>query len=160
MIGFNKPYFSGKELQYIQEAIRLEKLSGNGEFTQRCQSFFEQRYGFKKTLLTQSCTAALEMAAILLDIKPGDEVIMPSYTFVSTANAFVLRGAKIVFADSNKNEPNISVAHVAQLISAKTRAIVVVHYAGVACDMGAIMALAEKNNLFVVEDAAQAIDSF
>lgn len=160
MIGFNKPYFSGKELQYIQEAIRLEKLSGNGEFTQRCQSFFEQRYGFKKTLLTQSCTAALEMAAILLDIKPGDEVIMPSYTFVSTANAFVLRGAKIVFADSNENEPNISVAHVAQLISAKTRAIVVVHYAGVACDMDAIMALAKKNNLFVVEDAAQAIDSF
>ncbi|MFM7853332.1 MAG: dTDP-4-amino-4,6-dideoxygalactose transaminase, partial [Flammeovirgaceae bacterium] len=160
MIGFNKPYFSGKELQYIQEAIRLEKLSGNGEFTQRCQRFFEQRYGFKKTLLTQSCTAALEMAAILLDIKPGDEVIMPSYTFVSTANAFVLRGAKIVFADSNENEPNISVAHVAQLISAKTRAIVVVHYAGVACDMDAIMALAKKHKLFVVEDAAQAIDSF
>ncbi|MFM8743313.1 MAG: dTDP-4-amino-4,6-dideoxygalactose transaminase, partial [Cytophagales bacterium] len=160
MIGFNKPYFSGNELQYIQEAIRLEKLSGNGEFTQRCQRFFEQRYGFRKTLLTQSCTAALEMAAILLDIKPGDEVIMPSYTFVSTANAFVLRGAKIVFADSNENEPNISVAHVAQLISAKTRAIVVVHYAGVACDMDTVMALAKKHNLFVVEDAAQAIDSF
>jgi dTDP-4-amino-4,6-dideoxygalactose transaminase len=160
MIGFNKPYFSGKELQYIQEAIRLEKLSGNGEFTQRCQNFFEQRYQFKKTLLTQSCTAALEMAAILLDIKPGDEVIMPSYTFVSTANAFVLRGAKIVFADSNEKEPNISVAHVAELITNKTRAIVVVHYAGVACDMDAIMALAKQHNLFVVEDAAQAIDSF
>ncbi len=160
MSGFNKPYYAGKELQYIEEAIRLEKLSGNGEFTQRCQNFFEQRYGVKKALLTQSCTAALEMAALLLDIQPGDEVIMPTYTFVSTANAFVLRGAKIVFADSEAQNPNISVAHVAGLITPKTKAIVVVHYAGVACDMASIMELAGRHRLFVVEDAAQAIDSY
>src|SRR5689334_721589 len=101
MIGFNKPYISGKEFEYIEEAIKMEKLSGNGFFTKRCQKFFETRYGFKKTLLTHSCTASLEMAALLIDTKPGDEVIMPSYTFVSTANAFVLRGASIVFADCN-----------------------------------------------------------
>ncbi|MFM8912504.1 MAG: dTDP-4-amino-4,6-dideoxygalactose transaminase [Flammeovirgaceae bacterium] len=160
MIGFNKPYYAGKELQYIEEAIRLEKLSGNGEFTQRCQNFFQQRYGFKKVLLTQSCTAALEMAAILADIQPGDEVVMPTYTFVSTANAFVLRGAKIVFADSNEQNPNISVSHVAQLITRKTKAIVVVHYAGVACDMDGIMELANRYGILVVEDAAQAIDSY
>lgn len=160
MIGFNKPYYAGKELQYIEEAIRLEKLSGNGEFTQRCQNFFQDRYGFKKALLTQSCTAALEMCALLIDIKPGDEVIMPAYTFVSTANAFVLRGAKIVFADSNEQEPNISVEHVEQLITPKTKAVVVVHYAGVACNMSRIMELADRHGIFVVEDAAQAIDSF
>lgn len=160
MIGFNKPYYTGKELSYIQEAIDQEKLSGNGIFTQRCQQFFQDHYGFKKVLLTQSCTAALEMAALLIDIKPGDEVIMPSYTFVSTANAFVLRGAKIVFADSNEIEPNISVAHIEKLITPKTKAIVVVHYAGVACDMDPLMAVAEKYKLFVIEDAAQAIDSY
>jgi dTDP-4-amino-4,6-dideoxygalactose transaminase len=160
MIGFNKPYHSGKELAYIKEAIQQEKLSGNGVFTQKCQQFFEKRYGFKKTLLTQSCTAALEMAALLLDVKPGDEVIMPSYTFVSTANAFVLRGAKIVFADSNTAEPNISIAHVKKLITKKTKVIVAVHYAGVACDMDALMRLAKERGIFVVEDAAQSIDSF
>src|SRR5687767_6010875 len=105
MIGFNKPFFTGKELEYITEAIKIEKLSGNGYFTKRCHEFFQKRYGFKKALLTHSCTAALEMAALLIDIKPGDEVIMPSYTFVSTANAFILRGATIVFADSNERNP-------------------------------------------------------
>lgn len=160
MIGFNKPYYSGKELTYIEEAVKQEKLSGNGVFTQKCQEFFENKYGFKKTLLTQSCTAALEMAALLLDIKPGDEVIIPSYTFVSTANAFVLRGAKILFADCNKSEPNVSVESIRHLISKKTKAILVVHYAGVACAMDEIMALAHQHNFFVVEDAAQAIDSY
>lgn len=160
MIGFNKPYYSGKELTYIEEAVKQEKLSGNGVFTQKCHEFFENKYGFKKTLLTQSCTAALEMAALLLDIKPGDEVIIPSYTFVSTANAFVLRGAKILFADSNASEPSVSVESIRLLISKRTKAIVVVHYAGVACAMDEIMALAHQHNIFVVEDAAQAIDSY
>jgi dTDP-4-amino-4,6-dideoxygalactose transaminase len=160
MIGFNKPYISGKEFEYIQEAIKIEKLSGNGFFTKRCHEFFEKRYGFRKCLLTHSCTAALEMAAILIDIKPGDEVIIPSYTFVSTANAFLLRGAKIVFADSQQHHPNIDPTHVETLITGKTKAIVVVHYAGVACDMDPIMDLAQEHDLFVIEDAAQAIDSF
>ncbi len=160
MIGFNKPYSTGKELAYIKRAVELEKLSGNGYFTQKCQTFFEERYKFKKVLLTQSCTAALEMAALLCNVKPGDEVILPSYTFVSTANAFALRGAKLVFADSSKENPNISVQSVQKLITKKTKVVVVVHYAGVACDMNAIMRLARKYNLFVVEDAAQAIDSF
>jgi dTDP-4-amino-4,6-dideoxygalactose transaminase len=160
MIGFNKPYITGKEFDYIREAIQIEKLSGNGSFTQRCQSFFEQRFGFRKTLLTHSCTAALEMCAILLDLKQGDEVIVPSYTFVSTANAFLLSGASIVFADSNPRNPNIDPDHIRTLITKKTRAIVVVHYAGVACDMDPIMALAEEHGIVVIEDAAQAIDSY
>jgi dTDP-4-amino-4,6-dideoxygalactose transaminase len=160
MIGFNKPYHTGKEVAYIQEAIRLEKLSGNGMFTQKCHDFFTKRYRFKKVLLTQSCTAALEMAAILTGVKPGDEVILPSYTFVSTANAFALRGAKLVFADSSRVHPNISIDSIKKLISKKTKVIVAVHYAGIACDMDPIMELANKHGLLVVEDAAQAIDSF
>jgi dTDP-4-amino-4,6-dideoxygalactose transaminase len=159
-IPFNKPYLTGKETQYIEEAVKSGKISGNGIFTQKCQKFFETNYGFKKTLLTTSCTDALEMAAILINIKEGDEVIMPSYTFVSTANAFVLRGAKIVFADSMPNHPNMDVTKIESLITVKTKAIVPVHYAGVACDMDVIMDLAKKHNLFVVEDAAQAIDSY
>lgn len=160
MIPFNKPYISGKELTYIQDAVTRGKISGNGYYTKKCHAFFEERYGFEKVLLTTSCTDALEMAALLLDIAPGDEVIMPSYTFVSTANAFVLRGAKIVFADSRDDHPGIDEKGIATLITPKTKAIVVVHYAGVACDMDVIMDLAQKNNLFVVEDAAQAIQSF
>lgn len=160
MIPFNKPFLTGSETLYIEEAVRSGKISGDGDFTKKCHAFFEQRYGFKKCLLTTSCTDALEMAAILIDIKPGDEVIMPSYTFVSTANAFVLRGAKIVFADSQQNNPNIDVEKIESLITPKTRAIIPVHYAGIACDMDAIMILAHRHNLFVVEDAAQAIDSF
>jgi dTDP-4-amino-4,6-dideoxygalactose transaminase len=160
MIPFNKPYLAGNELRYIEQAVRSGKISGNGMFSKKCHGFFEARYGFKKCLLTQSCTAALEMAAILLDIGPGDEVIMPSYTFVSTANAFVLRGARIVFADSRKDHPGIDEERIEELVTPRTRAIVPVHYAGFACDMDKIMAIARRHGLFVVEDAAQAINSF
>jgi dTDP-4-amino-4,6-dideoxygalactose transaminase len=159
-IPFNKPYLSGKEFDYIADAVNSKKLSGNGKYTRLCQDYLQQRYRFGKCLLTSSCTDALEMAAILLSIEPGDEVIMPSYTFVSTANAFVLRGAKIVFADSRPDHPGMDEDSVEALITTKTKAIVPVHYAGVACDMDKIMDLAAKYNLYVVEDAAQAIDSF
>lgn len=159
-IPFNKPYLSGKEISYIQQAAASGKLSGDGMFTKKCQQFFEQKYGFKKTLLTTSCTDALEMAAILLDIKEGDEIIIPSYTFVSTANAFVLRGAKIIFADSRNDFPGIDETKIEALITPKTKAIVIVHYAGIACKMDTILQLTKKYNLFLVEDAAQAIDSF
>jgi len=160
MIPFNKPYLSGKELEYIKQAVESGKISGDGIFTKKCHEFFEERYDFQKCLLTTSCTDALEMAAILLDIQPGDEVIMPSYTFVSTSNAFVLRGAKIVFCDSRRDHPGIDEEKIEDLITSKTKAIVPVHYAGVACDMDKIMSIANKHKLFVVEDAAQAIDSF
>jgi len=158
-IPFNKPFLTGKETHYIYEAVQSGKISGNGVFTKKCQEFFETKFGIKKALLTSSCTDALEMAAILCDIQPGDEVIMPSYTFVSTANAFVLRGAKLVFADSRKDHPGIDEDSIESLITSKTKAIVPVHYAGVACDMHKIMQLADKYHLFVVEDAAQAIDN-
>lgn len=160
MIPFNKPYLTGKELVYIEDAVKKGKISGNGYYTQLCQHFFENKYGFHKCLLTTSCTDALEMAAILINIQEGDEVIMPSYTFVSTANAFVLRGAKIVFADSRSDHPGIDEDKIEALITPKTKAIVPVHYAGVACDMDKIMDLATKYHLYVIEDAAQAIDSF
>ncbi len=160
MIPFNKPYLTGKETHYIYEAVNSGKISGNGMFTQKCQQFFEQRYGFKKCLLTTSCTDALEMAAILCNIQQGDEVIIPSYTFVSTALAFVRQGAKIVFADSMSNHPNIDADKIETLITIRTKVIVPVHYAGMACDMDKIMALADKYNLIIVEDAAQAIDSY
>jgi dTDP-4-amino-4,6-dideoxygalactose transaminase len=160
MIPFNKPYLTGKELDYIKNAVSLGKISGNGYYTRKCHGFFQEKYGFKKCLLTTSCTAALEMAAILLNIQPGDEVIMPSYTFVSTANAFVLRGAKIVFANSRRDHPGIDEYKIEELITPKTKAIVPVHYAGVACDMDKIMDIAARHDLFVVEDAAQAIDSY
>lgn len=160
MISFNKPYLTGKETTYIEEAVASGKISGNGMFTKKCQRFFEEKYGFGKCLLTTSCTDALEMAAILLNIEAGDEVIIPAYTFVSTVNAFVLRGASIVFADSNHDNPNIDAFTIEDLITPRTKAIVVVHYAGIACDMDAIMDIADRNQLFVVEDAAQAIDSY
>lgn len=160
MIPFNKPYLTGKEMHYMYQAVYSGKISGNGLFTKKCQSFFEKKYGFKKALLTTSCTDALEMCAILANIKPGDEIIIPSYTFVSTALAFVREGARIIFADSNAQNPNIDVAHIEKLISPLTRAIAVVHYAGIACDMDAVMKLANKYNLLVIEDAAQAIDSY
>jgi dTDP-4-amino-4,6-dideoxygalactose transaminase len=160
MIPFNKPFLTGKETEYIQQAVASGKISGDGMFTKKCHQFFEEKFGFHKVLLTTSCTDALEMAAILIDIKPGDEVIIPSYTFVSTCNAFVLRGAKIIFADSTSQNPNLDASRIESLITPRTKAIVPVHYAGIACDMDAIMALAEKYNLFVVEDAAQAIDSY
>ena len=160
MIPFNKPFLSGLETKYIEEAVRSGKISGDGIFTKKCHSFFENSFGFKKVLLTTSCTHALEMAAILIDLQPGDEVIIPSYTFVSTANAFILRGAKVVFADSQSSNPNIDASLLENLITPKTKAIVPVHYAGIACDMDLIMDLANKYNLWVVEDAAQAIDSY
>jgi len=159
-IPFNKPYIIGEELRYIEDAVQSGKLSGNGKYSKLCHAFFKDRYGFKECLLTNSCTDALEMAAILLDIQPGDEVIMPSYTFVSTANAFELRGASIIFADSQTDNPNVDVASIRKLISAKTKAIVVVHYAGVACDMDEIMQIAKENNIYVIEDAAQSIESY
>jgi dTDP-4-amino-4,6-dideoxygalactose transaminase len=160
-IHFNQPFLTGKEAHYIYQAVYGEgKLSGNGKYTKLCHNFFENRYHFGKCLLTSSCTDALEMAAILCNIEPGDEVIIPSYTFVSTANAFVLRGAKIVFADSETDRPNIDAYKIEPLITERTKAIVPVHYAGMACDMDKIMSLAKKYNLLVVEDAAQAIDSY
>ena len=160
MIVFNKPHIAGNEFNYISDAINIGKLSGNGKYTKLCQDFFESKYGFKKTLLTTSCTDALEMCAILLDIKPGDEVIVPSFTFVSTALAFVRQGAKIIFADSNHYNPNLDVSKLETLITNKTKVIVPVHYAGISVDMDPLMSLAKKHNLYVVEDAAQAIDSY
>lgn len=160
MIPFNKPFLIGSELKYIEQAVYSGKISGNGMFTNKCQDYFEKRYGFEKALLTTSCTDALEMAAILGNIKEGDEVIIPSYTFVSTALAFVRQGAKIIFADSYSDNPNIDADNIEALITPKTKAIVPVHYAGIACDMDKIMELASKYNLLVIEDAAQAIDSF
>jgi dTDP-4-amino-4,6-dideoxygalactose transaminase len=160
MIPFNKVHTTGKEIQYLSDAIANGKLSGNGPFTLLCQRFFEEKYGIKKALLTTSGTDALEMCAILADIQPEDEVIMPSYTFVSTALPFLRQGAKVVFADSYSNNPNIDATALESLITPKTKAIVVVHYAGIACDMDTIMALASQHNLLVIEDAAQAIDGF
>lgn len=160
MIPFNKPFLTGKEINYIQEAVKIGKISGNGFFTKKCQSFFEDHYGFKKALMTTSCTDALEMAAILSDIKAGDEVIAPSYTFVSTVLAFIRQGAKIIFCDSYENNPNIDANKIESLITPKTKVIIPVHYSGVACDMDKIMNIAKKHNIIVVEDAAQAIDSF
>ena len=150
---------TGRETEYIRQAVEGGKISGNGEFTHRCQDYFERRYGFRKCLLTTSCTDALEMAAILTGVGPGDEVIVPSYTFVSSALAFVRQGATIVFADSRADQPNVDEAGLEALVTPRTRVIVPVHYAGVACDMDAIMSVARRHDLLVVEDAAQAIDS-
>lgn len=160
MIPFNKPYLTGKEAHYMYQAVYTGKLSGNGVFTKKCQKFFEDKYGFKKAIMTTSGTDALEMAAILCDVKLGDEVIVPSYTFVSSALAFVRQGARIVFADSCEHNPNIDAEKLEALITPKTKVIVPVHYAGVACDMDRIMEIANKHNILVVEDAAQAIDSY
>lgn len=159
-IPFNKPFLTGKETHYIYQAVSTGKLSGNGVFTKKCQEFFEKKYGFKKCLLVTSGTDALEMCAMLCNLKSGDEVIVPSYTFVSTALAFLREGAKVVFADSMDSNPNLDATKLESLITPRTRVIVPVHYAGVACDMDAIMSIAERHNLLVVEDAAQAIDSY
>ena len=159
MIPFNAPPVVGTELEYMQSAMSSGKLCGDGGFTRRCQQWMEQRFASKKVLLTPSCTASLEMAALLIDLQPGDEIIMPSYTFVSTANAFVLRGAKIVFVDVRPDTLNIDETRIEAAITDKTRAIVPVHYAGVACEMDAIIALAEKYQLYVIEDAAQGVMS-
>jgi dTDP-4-amino-4,6-dideoxygalactose transaminase len=159
MIPFNKPPYTGNEDQHVLAAMRSEKISGDGPYSKLCQTWFEQRLGCRKALLTPSCTQALEMAALLIDVKPGDEVIMPSYTFVSTANAFVLRGAKIVFVDIRPDTMNIDEKLIEQAITDRTKAIVPVHYAGVACEMDTIMDIAERHGLFVIEDAAQGMMS-
>ncbi|MFD1885685.1 dTDP-4-amino-4,6-dideoxygalactose transaminase [Paenibacillus wenxiniae] len=159
MIPFNIPAVTGKEHIYIAEAAKRGHLSGDGHFTKQCNQWFEEKFGSKKVLLTTSCTHALEMAAILLDLKEGDEVILPSYTFVSTANAFVLRGAKAVFVDIRPDTMNLDENLIEAAINEKTKAIVVVHYAGISCEMDKIMALAEKHNIKVVEDAAQGVMS-
>lgn len=159
MIPFNIPPKTGSELKYIEQAIQSDKLCGDGQFSKKCEAWIEENFHTSKALLTPSCTAALELAAILIDIKEGDEVIMPSYTFVSTANAFVLRGAKIIFIDVRPDTMNIDESLIEAAITAKTRAIVPVHYAGVACEMDTILAIAEKHELWVIEDAAQGVMS-
>ncbi|WP_066356042.1 dTDP-4-amino-4,6-dideoxygalactose transaminase [Aliarcobacter skirrowii] len=159
MIPFNKPPYTGNEEKYVIESMKSSKISGDGEFTKKCHKWFEEKLECKKALLTTSCTHALEIAAILLDIQEGDEVIMPSYTFVSTANAFVLRGAKIVFVDIRPDTMNIDETKIEEAITSKTKAIVPVHYAGVACAMDTILDIAKRYNLFVVEDAAQGMMS-
>jgi len=159
MIPFNKPPFTGNEEKYVIESMKSSKISGDGEFTKKCHKWFEEKLQCKKALLTTSCTHALEMAAILIDIQEGDEVIMPSYTFVSTANAFVLRGAKIVFVDIRPDTMNIDETKIEQAITNKTKVIVPVHYAGVGCEMDTIMDIANRHNIFVVEDAAQGMMS-
>lgn len=160
LIDFNRPYLTGKEAHYMYQAVFNKRLSGNGMFTKKCQQFFEDRYGFKKALLVTSGTDALEMCAMLCELKPGDEVIVPSYTFVSTALAFIREGAKVIFADSMEGNPNIDAEKLENLITPRTKVIVPVHYAGVACDMDAILDVANKYHLMVVEDAAQAVDSY
>jgi dTDP-4-amino-4,6-dideoxygalactose transaminase len=158
-IPFNKPPFTGAEEKHLLTAARSNAMAGDGQFSKMCESWFQEQFSVKKTLLTPNCTQALEMAAILMDLKPGDEVIMPSYTFVSTANAFVLRGAKVVFVDIRKDTMNIDEKLIEQAITKRTKAIVPVHYAGVACEMDVIMELAKNYNLLVVEDAAQGVMS-
>jgi len=159
-IPFNKPFLTGNETAYIKQAVASGKISGDGAFTQKCHQLLQQTYGFTKCLLTTSCTDALEMAALLANIQPGDEVIAPSYTFVSTVNPFVLRGAVIVFCDSRPDHPGIDEGKIEVLVTDKTKAIVVTHYAGIACDMDIVMDIANRHQLMVIEDAAHAIDSF
>ena len=160
MISFNKPPFTGNEIKYIQKAVENNRICGDGFFNLECMKWIENKTGTSKSFLTTSCTHALEMAALLADIKPGDEVIVPSYTFVSSALAFVRQGARIIFADSCENNPNINPEKLEALITEKTKVIVPVHYAGVACDMDKILAIANRHNVLVVEDAAQAIDAY
>jgi dTDP-4-amino-4,6-dideoxygalactose transaminase len=159
-IPFNIPFLSGSETKHFEEVISSKKFSGNGNFTKKCLDFFYNKYQFKNSFLTSSCTDALEMCGLLLNIKLGDEIIVPAYTYVASANAFALRGAKIVFVDSNPSEPNIDENKIEESITTKTKAIVVVHYAGVACNMNKIKAIAKKHNLVIVEDAAQSLDAF
>ena len=160
MIPFNKPYYSGNEKRYIVKAMETKILTGDMSMIRDCESFLEKKYRFPKVFLTNSCTMALEMSALIADIQPGDEVIMPSYTYVSTANAFALRGAKIVFVDSKNDHPNIDEGQIEKLITPNTKAIVAVHYAGVSCDFSILRSLAKKYNLLIIEDAAQGINSF
>lgn len=158
-IPFNKPFIVGKELYYIAQSVLGGKIAGDGLFTKKCHAFMEKKFGAKKILLTHSCTAALEMAAILCEVSPGDEIILPSYTFVSTANAFYLRGAKLVFADIRQDTLNIDEKKIENLVTERTKVIVPVHYAGIACEMDTIMDIADRNKLYVVEDAAQGVNA-
>ncbi len=158
MIRFTEPSTSLDELEYLKQVLLSDKHSGGGDFTRKAQRIIEERYSFKKVLLTQSCTAALEMASVLIGIKPGDEVILPSYTFVSTANAFAVHGAKIILCDSTPNHPNMDIESVKGLITSKTKAIVCVHYGGVACDLDSLSKICKSKNIFLIEDAAQAIE--
>lgn len=160
LIPFNQPFMFGSELEYIEQAVMSRKISGDGIFSKKCHAFFEQHLGFRKALLTTSCTDALELSALLLNLKPGDEVIAPSFTFVSTVNAFLLRGATVRFIDSSSENPNMDVNQIESLISPKTKAIIPVHYAGISCDMDQILGLADSYKLSVVEDAAQALDAY
>lgn len=157
MIPFNKPFLTGHENRFIEEVISLGRLAGNGVFTQKCHNRLSDEYGLNNRFLTTSATAALEMAALLVDIAPRDEVILPSFTFVSSATPFALRGAKLIFADSQNQQPNVSASELEKLITTKTKVILVVHYAGMACEMDEIMALAEKHGIIVIEDAAHSI---
>jgi dTDP-4-amino-4,6-dideoxygalactose transaminase len=160
MIPFNRPYFTGEEIDCLASAIHSGHVSGNGPMTKKCHAFFEQRWGFKKCLFTSSCTDALEMCALLLELKDGDEVVVPAYTFVSSALAFTREGAKITFVDSRADRPGIDESAIEAAITSKTKAIVVVHYAGVACDMDVVMSIADRHGITVIEDAAQAVDSY
>jgi len=160
MIPFNKPHLTGKEIEYVNDAINSGKIAGDGKYTKACEAFFEKRYSFAKAYLTTSCTHAIELAALLIDIKPGDEVIIPSYTFVSSANPFVLRGAKVVFADSGANSPSMDVDLVEALVTPLTKAILAVHYGGIPCDIQKLRTIADKHNLFLIVDAAQTLDSY
>jgi len=160
IIPFNKPFFNGDEINYFKNSLTSGKISGDGLFTKKCQDFFQSEYGFNSTFLTTSCTDALEMSSLLADINVGDEIILPSYTFVSTANPFLLRGAKLIFADSGTNNPNICPKSIEKLISENTKAIVIVHYAGIACDIDSIKEIIKDKNIILIEDAAQAFDSY
>ncbi len=159
-IPFNKPYIPQEKYNVFEEVFKIGKFSGNGKFTTLCHEFFEKKYSFNKCLLTTSCSDALEMCAILADIKSGDEIIIPSFNFVSSANAFELRGGKVVFADTNTDDPNINIDEIEKKITSKTKAVVIVHYAGMSCDMKKLKKITKKYNLLLIEDAAHAIDSF
>lgn len=160
MTIFNVPYLTGNEVNYIQESVDRGKISGDGYFTNKCHNFFESQYNFKKVLLTTSCTDAIELAALLINVQPGDEIIVPSFTFVSTVNPFILRGAKVIFVDSRIDHPGLDEDLIESLVTHKTKAIVLVHYAGIACDMDKILMIAKRYNIYIIEDAAQAIDSY
>jgi len=160
MINFNKPFMVNKSFLNIKDTVSRLSISGDGAYTKKCQKFFNDKYKFKHSFLTPSCTAALEMIALLINIKPGDEIIMPTFTFVSCANAFVLRGARIRFVDSNINEPNIDVSKISSLVNKNTKAILVVHYAGIPCDIDALLDIKRKHSLILIEDCAHAIDSY
>lgn len=159
MIRFSEPYVTGRELEFVEDVLTSGRTSGNGKYTQLCHEFFKQKYGYDKCLLTSSCTDALEMAAILCQIKPGDEVIIPSYTFVSSANPFIMRGAKLVFCDSMEDNPNLSIEDLERRITDKTKAVVWVHYAGSLMNIRSIQKLCKEKSIFLIEDAAQALDT-